>query len=47
MNNLHHIVLEKEISKRSHNILEIPRNLQLILRFIESMANFTYKHPKI
>ena len=47
INNLHHIVLENKCLKRSPNILEIPSHHQLIMCSIESVANFTYKHPKI
>ena len=46
MNNLYHVVLEKN-SKRSQNIPEIPSHHHLILCSIKSMANSTYKHPKI
>ena len=44
---LHHIVLEKKCLKRSQDMLEILSHHQLILCYIESVANFTYKHPKI
>ena len=47
MNNTHHVVLEKNNLQISQNILEIPTHYQWILCSIESMANSTYKHPKI